>query len=111
MINKIRSEIHNAVLNFRALERLIESVRFEQALNLDPNNIRVQFAIVSGNLDAVEEWVKETLRKEVGLLTLRELRIRAASLGIRYYTTLSKDQLITAITKAQNDRRIEKVTV
>lgn len=93
----IKTRVHNALLGFRALQRLVNSPRFGQAFELDPDNVRMQFALVSGNVDAVSEWVRDTLCKELGDLTIFQLRNKAAGRGIRYYASKTKDQLIREI--------------
>lgn len=93
----IKTRVHNTLLSYRALQRLVNSPRFEQAFQLDPDNVRLQFALISGNFDAVSEWVTDTLSKELGNLSIAQLRNKAAGRGIRYYTSKTKDQLIQEI--------------
>lgn len=107
-VNNIKTRVHNALLSFRALYRLVNSPRFEQALNLDPENVRIQFALISGNFEAINEWVQATLGKELGNLTMAQLRIKAASRHILYYTTKTKDQLIQEI--LDYDRKAAKTS-
>ena len=108
VVATIKTRVHNTLLSYRALHRLVNSPRFEQAMRLDPENVRVQFALISGNFDAVDEWVRETLGKELGNLGIAQLRIKAASRGIRYYTTKTKDQLVQEI--IDHDRKASSTT-
>lgn len=90
-------------MNFRALDRLLESDKFETAFSLDPDNTRIIFAVNSGDVYAVEEWMKNTLVQELDLgdLSIRELRAKAAQLGIPYPAKYTKDALIVRIAHVQ----------
>jgi hypothetical protein len=102
-VAKLRAEVHQRTVNFRALDRLVESAKFETAFGLDPCNTRILFAINSGDVYAVEEWMKRTIVEELDLgeLSLRELRAKAAQLGITYPALYRKDELIVRIAHVQ----------
>jgi hypothetical protein len=104
MIAEVRMEVHNRCLNFRALDRLVKTEAFEQAMKLDPNNIWVQFALINGNVEQVEVWIDKVLTKDIGEMSLRELRQLASKLGVPY-TSVTKDILLIRI---QNARRSQK---
>ncbi len=102
-IAKLRAEVHQRTINFRALDRLVESDRFTVACGLDPNNTRILFAINSGDVYAVEEWMKKVIVEELDLgeLSVRELRAKAAQLGIPYPAKYTKDELIVRVAHVQ----------
>lgn len=85
--------------NLRAMDRLVKQERFKTAYNLDPTNTRIIFAIQSGDIEAVEDWIADTLSTELelGEYNLRQLRAKAAQLGIPYFATFSKDELLVRV--------------
>ncbi len=102
-LSKVRAETHQRTVNFRALDRLLESPKFETAFALDPMNTRILFAIQSGDIYAVEEWMKDVLIEELelGEMSLRALRAKAAQLGIPYPAKYTKDELIVRVAHVQ----------
>lgn len=101
MITAVRKDVHAKCLSFRALDRLVHSEAFEQAMKLDPDNIWVQFALINGDSDFIEAWIDKTLKKDIGEMSLRELRNLASKLGIPNYTACSKDILLIRIHNAR----------
>lgn len=101
MIAAVRKDVHVRCLNFRALDRLVHSEAFEQALKKDPDNIWVQFALINGNVEWIEAWIDKILAKELGEMSLRELRSEASKLGIANYTAFSKDLLLMKVNNAR----------
>ena len=104
----IKTYVHNRTLNFRALDRLVNSPEFDEALRLDSNNAEVCHAIVEGNIRFIERWIDSTLTRELGELSIRKLRLRASELKIPYYTSLTRTELIQIILKATNDKRVKE---
>ena len=101
MIAAVRKDVHVRCLNFRALDRLVHSEAFEQALKKDPDNIWVQFSLLNGNVEWIEAWIDKVLAKELGEMSLRELRAEASRLGIANYTAFSKDLLLMKVNNAR----------
>jgi hypothetical protein len=101
MIAAVRKEVHAKCLSFRALDRLVQSDTFEQAIKLDPDNVWVQFALINGDVDWIEAWIERVLTKDIGEMSLRELRTLASKLGIPNYTSCSKDILLIRINNAR----------
>lgn len=98
----IQKEVHIKCLNFRALDRLVHTEAFEQAMKLDPDNIWIQFALMNGDVETIEVWIDRVLKKEIGEMGLRELRQLASKLGIPNYTNYSKDVLLIRIHNARS---------
>jgi hypothetical protein len=105
MITSVRKSVHERCLNFRALDRLVQTPGFEHAMQMDPNNIWVQFALINGNIEWIEDWIKKTLTKDIGEMSLRELRQLASKLNVPNYTNCSKDILLIRV---QNVLRTEE---
>lgn len=101
MITAVRKDVHAKCLSFRALDRLVHSEAFEQAMKLDPDNIWVQFALINGDSEYIEAWIDRILTKDIGEMSLRELRSLASKLGIPNYTACSKDILLIRINNAR----------
>lgn len=102
MILTIKSQIKNKALDFRNLERLVHSDEFKIAFSRDPHNVFLQFALTSGNVEEVKKWIEKTLTVEVGEMSIRQLRTRAARLNIPRYSIYNKDELIVKIIQAQD---------
>lgn len=111
MISTIKAEVKIRALDFRNLARLVETPEFTEAMKLDPNNTWVKFAIINGNVEEVKNWIEDTLITEVGEMSIRQLRKRAAMLDIPRYTMYTKDELIVRIIQVQHDCKIEKPAV
>ena len=107
-IHDIKNDVHNRTLNFRALDRLVNSFEFEEAFNIDSNNEKVRIAIIEGNIEFIEKWINSTLTREIGELSIRKLRLLASELEVKYYTSLKRNELIQEILKAKNDNRIKE---
>lgn len=110
MILEIKSKVKDKALDFRNLERLVHSDDFALALSRDPNNTFVQFAIQCGNVAEVKAWIERTITREVGELSMRQLRARAAKLDIPRYSIYDKDELIVKIIQAQDARQAQSTT-
>lgn len=105
----VKINIHQRCLNFRALDRLVQSSEFEKAFQSDPHNVRLQFALQSGDIVWIQEWIESIITRELGEMNLRSLRRIAGQLFIPNYTTYTKDELIVLITQVKHARCIEKV--
>lgn len=110
MIMEIKSKVRDKVLDFRNLERLVNSDDFAIAFQRDPHNVYVDFAIQSGNVNEVKAWIEKTITREVGELSMRQLRARAAKLDIPRYSIYTKDELIVRIIQEQDARTLKKTT-
>lgn len=108
-LSEVVDKIHKKCLDFRSLDRIVNSEAFAEALRLDPNNIWVQFALINGNSEAIQSWIDETLKKDIGEMSLRELRTLASQLRIPCYTSYNKDTLLIKIAQVNYDRRVEEV--
>ena len=102
MTAALKAEVRNKALDFRNLERLMQSKDFDEAYKVDPDNVWIRFAIINGNVEEVRSWIKATLTEEVGEMSIRQLRQRAAQLGISRVTIYTKDELIVKIIHIQN---------
>lgn len=105
MIAAILLEVKTRALDFRNLERLVKTPEFQEALTLDPENIFIKFAIACGNVEEVKAWIEDKLITEVGEMSMRQLRARAAKLDIPRYTIYTKDELIVRIIREQDARK------
>lgn len=107
MTSLVKAEVRNKALDFRNLERLVQSPEFDLAWDADPENVWIKFAIANGNVEEVRAWIKSTLTTEVGEMSIRDLRRRATALGIIRVTIYNKDELIVKITQVQNARKAQ----
>lgn len=107
MTAALKAEVRNKALDFRNLERLMQSPEFDEAWKADPDNVWIRFAIVNGNVEEIKSWIRETLTSEVGEMNLRQLRLRAGQLGLPRVTIYTKDELIVKIIQLQNARKTQ----
>lgn len=105
MTAALKAEVRNKALDFRNLERLMQSTEFDEAWKADPNNVWIRFAIANGNVEEIKSWIRETLTTEVGEMSVRQLRLRAAQLGLTRVSIYSKAELIVKIIQIQNSRK------
>lgn len=102
-VTDMQQSIRSQLNDLRALDRVVNSTEFLQCLKLDPNNSRLESAIVSGDLEAVREWMEGVISTEFCELSIRQLRSIASQLGIQAYTYLKKDELLIEIVQVKTN--------
>ena len=95
----IRERIYRKTLNYRAMERLVNTPTFEQLFNHygDTDKEKVLDYVDKGDIDELKLWMKKKIDDEIGGRSMRELRQIAAGMYIRSYSLMSKGELISAI--------------
>ena len=93
------------MLAMRSIDRIVNTHQFAEAFKIDKDHTDLNDAIQHCNAEWVHDWIDETLTKEIGELSMRDLRTKAAQYRILRYTSLSKDQLIVALTQAIHHAR------
>lgn len=106
----IQNEVRHKLNIIRALDRLVQSVTFCQCIILEPNNSDLKRALDRGDVDAVKEWMSSIIHRELCELSIRQLRMMAAQLGIRYYSSLPKDELLVLIVQ-EKKREANSITI
>lgn len=102
-IHKLREEVHNSAMKFRAIEILIGRSDFIR-LWIDSTEEQQNYAyslIQKGERDALKKWMKEHPSLSLDSKTVQQLRKIAKRFGIKYYTTLNQGQLIAEIIKKE----------
>jgi hypothetical protein len=94
---QMRSINNERILNLRAIARILESNRFEEAFERASNKERqnVYIIIFNSNKDLLNSWIKNTLNEK----NINELHDEAYRLGIKNPTRLSKNELQWEISK------------
>lgn len=105
LLSSVIRATHQKCLEFRALDRIVQTIRFAEALKYDPNNLSLHEALASGNVIFVERWIDTTLKKEIGELSIRELREMAKRLGITFYSSYSKDALMVEVLRVTEAKK------
>jgi len=84
---------------FNAIERLLQSSRFETAwFGATPNQQnKVEPLIDHGRLEGLRQWVKEVMEDTYESMSYQELRKLASKRNIPYYSRMFKDELITKL--------------
>lgn len=105
VLSILRSDVHRQVLALRAMDRLVQTRLFEEAFNIEKDHRDLLEAIEHGNVEWIDDWIERTIKLEIGELSMRELRLKAAQYRILRYTAMSKDQLIVSLTQAIHNAR------
>lgn len=87
-------------LDFRALDRLVYSIAFQEAFKINPD-AKVIAAIKEGNLEYVKTWIEHIISRDMCEYSIRDLRILAIKLGIPRYTNYNKDELLVKIAQVK----------
>lgn len=100
----IRQRASNRINRLRRVQRLIESDLFEfvWGASTPQQKKEVDGWIYLGDLTRIEKWLIQGKAKDLEMMSLRQLRERASSVGIQYYARLSKSELIWEITNAES---------
>lgn len=109
-LQSIRNNVRNRLNKMRALDRIVSSGRFAAALSLGSED-EIAELVKEGNAEALDAWVNSKLIKELDDMSMRELRLRASTLSIAFYTTYRKDALIKKIIEVQNARQTQQTSV
>lgn len=98
---EIRVEFHNKVLRARAIERLLNSEAFEEAIGLgrDVDIMILEIILLDLDLDSVRKWILEHIHDKLEDWSYRRLRDYAKQENIPRYSRMDKDELITEIQK------------
>lgn len=103
LIKDLRNELHNKACMIRSIDRIVNSVEFATAYEIAKLDDRVMVAtmIRSGNKDGIEFWLRKERENDDGARPIRELRVIAQQLGIRFYNRLPKALLLSEISKCR----------
>ena len=88
-------------LALRAMSRVLETQRFEQAVTkaTDAQLSQLSLILESDSIDRLRVWIKEALAFPVHMKTIRELKELARDRFIPKYSRMSRSQLIKALEK------------
>lgn len=107
-LNQLKKRVHELLLSYRSMDRLVESRQFQEAYDLTKDKAELINRVLEADTDYVNKHVGQMLETEVGTLSMSQLRQRASDLGIARYTTYTKDQLIVHIIQVLHARRIKE---
>lgn len=102
-IVQIQRELTNRVNEARRLLRLSQTDEFEYAYSLKHPDETVP-------LENIEDWMEKKLAKDVDSLTLRQLRVLAAKLGVPKYSVWSKGTLASKVRHALKAQEIARTS-
>ena len=104
-LSAIRAEVHNKYLAYRNWNRTINTNDFDDALKIGKLEDVIE-AINKCDNDAVLRWIRDTMTKEFGDKSIRQLRNIAFLLKIPYYTSKTKSELVSII-QQERDRLLK----
>ena len=98
-IETMQQAIRKKTLALRSIDRILHSDKFKEAFSLTVDHSVLVQALDACDSNAVSKWVDDTIKSSlhVGEMSLRELRKKAATMGIVRYNLLTKEQLLREI--------------
>lgn len=98
-LREMQRAVKNKALDYRALDRLVESDQFIRAFERADATSRaaLEAFLNAGNVNAVKNWMKQQVADVIEDQSVRQLRDLAKKVGVPYYHHLSKDELIAAL--------------
>ncbi len=96
-------EIHDKVLKYRRLERIVNSKCFEVAFAKGPID-NVTKMVDACACEQLEEWIKQTLAESYGEYSVKQLRQLAIRLAIKNYSFMTKPELLHAIVEKESEQ-------
>lgn len=108
-LQQVQQALRDRLNNLRCLERLVTSKEFEAAYKVatDEQQKLVNTYIEKGETHRVQQWLTVLERdsiKDIGSLSIRDLRKLASGLGIPGYHLLLKASLLSRIMEIGGDR-------
>lgn len=98
-ITEVRGALYFIANHARALQRIFESSDFEYLFNRAGSDqqdaLFEKLEII--DLKPIRLWIKTEQYKAYETLTTRQLRVVAKTLGIKYFSLKTKDELLTDI--------------
>lgn len=107
-LTTLRADVHSLVLNARRLERVIGTPEFEalySTLSVEDKAYVIRW-VKDLQIDQLVKFIQTKAEKEVGEMSVRQLRTKAAALYISGYSLMSKESLIRAIVTEQARIRV-----
>ena len=103
---RLKEKLHNKILKARSIEHLIMQEKFQRLWDESNDEERANIEQAVDNLDRVTilKWLKRHPSLDYGEMDIRTLRQFARESGIRYYSRLSKPELIFALERIKNEK-------
>lgn len=111
-LNDLQGSIYNRFLEIKALHKLLTSPLFIILFKEATDNERelIKFWIDNHDRIKLNNWIKEKNERNLFCFSLRRLREIASNLGIRYYCSLSRLELILQIKHQQElNQKIDQI--
>jgi len=100
-MQEIQRNFHSKMLEFRAVDSLLWTERFEDAYNRTTEQHRDMLVVIlkSGRLEALRVWIKERLEGPLRYASYRRLRELGKRENIHRWSRLDRDELLAALEK------------
>jgi len=104
-LSTIRKEIHEKLKTLRSVERILLSIRFEEAWSNagDDQKLSAQVSLDWANRQSINTWINNNREQQLGEMGFRELYSRARKLHIVNYSKMTKPELLSAIANEENN--------
>ena len=100
-IQEVRNRVHQHMLEWRAIDALIDSDKFDEAYHAATIEQRDRLIVIlkSGQLEPVRRWVKERLAGPLHHQSYRQLREQGKRENVPRWSRLTRDELIDILEK------------
>ena len=100
---QIQVDVSRRISLLRRIERLLEGPKITE----HADDVVIMTYINTYDADGLEQYLYATMSQELEVLSLRQLRSKAKTYGIPYYTLLNRIELIKAIheSRRRNEER------
>lgn len=94
--------------DLRRILSIVETDNFAYLYSMSRNKTVADAALDALNIDTLLEWIQNErrLQRDYHSMTVKELRRHCYRLGIRNYSCLTKDQLVTEIIDVERSRSL-----
>lgn len=103
-MTKLKIELADKILDLRAMQYLMQKQEFILWYEEIPENEKEKFrlSILNGEINLIKRTIAEWMYKNYGHASIHKLRLLASQLGIPYYASKTRIQLLTEIKHATN---------
>ncbi len=110
MLEEIRNLTKQKLSEIRKLDYYVNSEKFRVLFSSCPDKDAIVALIKFGDFNKFLEYMDVLIRRQIEAYSIKQLRRRASSLGIKNYWALPKEELLTRVIHEQSVQRSEQAT-
>jgi len=98
-LEEVRHWIHRVMLEWRAIDSLLETEKFENAYARadEAQCNRLPMILKSGRIDTLRRWIKDCLAGPLKFQSYRQLRELAKQANVPRWSRLTRDEILEAL--------------